>query len=186
MDCCRNRKSKESSEHGVCEEQPESGTLLESATSSTEKNDQRSKEKKLEDHLLQTIKKGEFEEIENEIKPRAFKYCESNSLVMGMKVNFELRKLADSKGPDENRFNQLANSVEEFTTSFLDPLRSDQRWREEFGDGLDEILEDAIQLEQKKVRLKEIDEPICDVMREVPGSIPGFSTTVSYLIQRHT
>lgn len=66
-------------------------------------------------------------------------------------VNFELRKLADSKGPDENRFNQLANSVEEFTTSFLDPLRSDQRWREEFGDGLDEILEDAIQLEQKKV-----------------------------------
>lgn len=67
--------------------------------------------------------------------------------------------MADSKGPDENRFNQLANSVEEFTTTMLDPLRSNQRRREEFGDDLDEILEDAIRLEQKKVRLKEIHQP---------------------------
>ena len=69
-------------------------------------------------------------------------------------VNFELRRLADSKGPDGKRFSLLANSVEEFTTCLLEPLRSDERGREEFGDGLDEILEDAIQLEQKKVRLQ--------------------------------
>ena len=74
--------------------------------------------------------------------------------VFDFKANFELRRLADSKGPDEKRFSLLANSVEEFTTCLLEPLRSDERGREEFGDCLDEILEDAIQLEQKKVRLK--------------------------------
>lgn len=73
-------------------------------------------------------------------------------------MNFELRRVADSKGPDEDRFNQLANSVEEFTTCLLNPLKSDEQGREEFGDALDEILEDAIQLEQKKVRLKEINQ----------------------------
>ena len=37
-------------------------------------------------------------------------------------------------------------------TFWLDPLRYDQKMREEFGNGLDEILKDAIQLNQKKVR----------------------------------
>ena len=45
----------------------------------------------------------------------------------------------------------MANSVESFTTCLLDPLRYDQDRREKFGDGLDEILKDAIQLNQKKV-----------------------------------
>ena len=51
-----------------------------------DKTDERSKEKRLEDSLLQTIKGGNFEEIEREIKPKKLKYCESNSLLMGMKV----------------------------------------------------------------------------------------------------
>ena len=42
--------------------------------------------------------------------------------------------------------------MENFTTFWLDPLRYDQKMCEEFGDGLDEILKDAIQLNQKKVR----------------------------------
>ena len=42
--------------------------------------------------------------------------------------------------------------MESFTTCLLDPLRYDQNRREKFGDGLDEILKDAIQLNQKKVR----------------------------------
>jgi len=103
-----------------------------------------------DDNLLGIIKRGKFEEIESEIKPTAFKYCESNSLLMAMKVNFELRRRANQKGPDEKRFHQLANSVESFTTCLLDPLRYDQDRREKFGDGLDEILKDAIQLNQKK------------------------------------
>lgn len=73
---------------------------------------------------------------------------------MDNQVSFELRKLADNKGPEEERFNQLANAVEEFTSCLLDPLKADQRRREEFGDGLDDILDDAIRLKQKKVPLK--------------------------------
>ena len=49
----------------------------------------------------------------------------------------------------------MANSVEKFTSCFLDPLRYDESKREEFGDGLEEILDDAIQLDQKKVLRKE-------------------------------
>ena len=42
--------------------------------------------------------------------------------------------------------------MESFTTCLLDPLRYDYNRRETFGDKLDEILKDAIQLNQKKVR----------------------------------
>lgn len=45
----------------------------------------------------------------------------------------------------------MANSVEKYTTYYLDPLRYDEIKREEFGDGLEEILDHAIQLDQKKV-----------------------------------
>lgn len=41
--------------------------------------------------------------------------------------------------------------MENFTTCWLDPLRYDQEMYEEFGDCLDDILKDAIQLNQKKV-----------------------------------
>lgn len=86
---------------------------------------------------------------------------------MDNQVSFELRKLADDKGPDEERFTQLANSVEEFTSALLDPLKADKRRREEFGDALDDILDDAIRLKQKKVPLKlnqETCRAICDIV----------------------
>ena len=62
--------------------------------------------------------------------------------------------MAETKGADIERLNQLANSVEEFTTSFLDPMRGDDKLRKDFGvDLLDEVLDDAIEFEQKKVWL---------------------------------
>ena len=49
-------------------------------------------------------------------------------------------------------FNQLANSVEAFTSDLLDPLRSNEKLRERFGISvLDNIIDDAIDLDQKKV-----------------------------------
>ena len=36
--------------------------------------------------LMAMIKGGKFEEIESKLKPSAFMFCETNSLVMGMKV----------------------------------------------------------------------------------------------------
>ena len=66
-------------------------------------------------------------------------------------MSFELRRRAQNKGPDEKRFDELANAVEKFTTCFLDPLRYDDVKCKEFGNGLEEILDDVIQLDQKKV-----------------------------------
>ena len=70
-------------------------------------------------------------------------------------VNHRLRVLANSKGSEGEMFHKLANSVEDFTTRLLDPMQSDQLQREGFGYFiLDDILDDAIDLEQKKVMLK--------------------------------
>lgn len=52
-------------------------------------------------------------------------------------------------------FNRLADSVENFTTRLLDPMQSNQKQRLTFGNFiLDDILDDAIDLEQKKVMQK--------------------------------
>ena len=67
-------------------------------------------------------------------------------------VSCQLRKLADKRGADEERFHHLANTVEAFTYTLLDPLRSNIELREEFGVYvLDHIIDDAIDLDQKKV-----------------------------------
>ena len=39
-----------------------------------------------EQELMDTIKEGNFENIEKEVTPRAFENCEPSSLRMGMKV----------------------------------------------------------------------------------------------------
>ena len=67
-------------------------------------------------------------------------------------VNFELRRLAGKKGPDEEDFTKLANSVDEFTSCLLDPLKSNTEDRHAFGNSLDYLLDAGIELEQKKVR----------------------------------
>lgn len=145
MECFRNCMRKDSLDLAF---RGPNGTLLEQTA--PENEDRRSKRKKTEDDLLQTIKNGEFGEIENKVTPRALKCCESSALLMSMKVSFELRSLGDSKGSDEERFNQLASSVERFTGCLLDPLRADKRRREEFGDAMDAILDEAIQFKQKQ------------------------------------
>ena len=76
--------------------------------------------------------------------------------LFNIQVSYELFKAAEKKGrTDKERFNQLAMSVEKYTSSLLDPLRGNQEEREEFGDALDEILDEALQFRQKKVTLKQ-------------------------------
>ena len=67
-------------------------------------------------------------------------------------MNFELRRLAEKKGPDEEDFTKLANSVDEFTSCLLDPLKSNTEDLHAFGNSLDYLLDAGIELEQKKVR----------------------------------
>ena len=67
-------------------------------------------------------------------------------------MNFELRRKAGKKRPDEEDFTKLANSVDEFTSCLLDPLKSKTEDRHAFGNSLDYLLDVGIEKEQKKVR----------------------------------
>lgn len=66
-------------------------------------------------------------------------------------TNFELRRLARKKGPSEEEFTRLANSVDQFTSCLLDPLKSHTEARHAFGDSLDDVMDAGIEWEQKKV-----------------------------------
>ena len=46
---------------------------------------------------------------------------------------------------------KLASSVDEFTSTLIDPLKSDKPSREAFGDSLDFIIDKAIEYKQMKV-----------------------------------
>ena len=62
-----------------------------------------------------------------------------------------LRYQAHQDRPDVEELDKLANSVEEFTTCLIDPLKSDTKEREAFGETLDLIIDKAIKYKQKKV-----------------------------------
>ena len=47
---------------------------------------------------------------------------------------------------------KLANSVDEFSYSLLNPLKSNVELRHAFADSLDDVMDAAIEMEQKKVR----------------------------------
>ena len=66
-------------------------------------------------------------------------------------ANFKLRNLANEKGPSAEEFTSLAASVDEFTSRLLDPLKSKTEARHVFGNSLDDLMEVAIDWEQKKV-----------------------------------
>ena len=63
----------------------------------------------------------------------------------------ELRVRADKKGPDEEEFTKLANSVDEFSYSLLNPLKLDVELRHAFADLLADVMDKAIDMKQKKV-----------------------------------
>ncbi|KAJ7390564.1 hypothetical protein OS493_024602 [Desmophyllum pertusum] len=111
------------------------------------------KEKKdFEKELKVKIQYGDVDEI-SRITPKDLTECKSNALFTAMKMTFELRQRADKKGPepDEDEFNKIAQSVDEFTCSLLTPLKSNTERRRVFADSLDDVMDTAIELEQKKV-----------------------------------
>jgi len=62
-----------------------------------------------------------------------------------------LQNKARQGRPDVEELKKLANSVDEFTTSLIDPLKSNKQSREAFGDSLDSIIDKAIEDKQMKV-----------------------------------
>lgn len=83
-------------------------------------------------------------------------FTNKNLSYMYQQMNFEVRRRADEKGPDEEEFNKLAHSVDEFTSSLLNPLKSNTENRRIFADSLDNVMENAIELEQKKVKKQDV------------------------------
>ena len=73
------------------------------------------------------------------------------TLYVHYQASSALHQRADKKGPDEEEFTKLANSVDEFSYSLLNPLKSDIEFRHAFADSLDEVMDAAIEMEQKKV-----------------------------------
>ncbi|XP_068736972.1 uncharacterized protein [Montipora capricornis] len=104
-----------------------------------------------ESRLMDTIVTGDVEEITDRLNPRALTKCKNNTLYMAMKASSELRRRADKKEQDEEEFTKLANSVDEFSCSLLNPLKSDIEFRHTFADSLDQVIDDAIEMEQKKI-----------------------------------
>lgn len=68
-----------------------------------------------------------------------------------------LQDKARQERPDVEELKKLANSVDEFTTSLIDPLKSDRPSREAFGNSLDSIIDKAIEYKQMKVEKLVID-----------------------------
>ena len=75
-------------------------------------------------------------------------------LLFFSKVSYELRRLASRKLPNVDDVANMASSVEEFTNRLIDPLKSDINLglRARFEGCFDDVMENAIAFEQKKVR----------------------------------
>ncbi|XP_027049845.1 short transient receptor potential channel 5-like [Pocillopora damicornis] len=113
-------------------------------------NEEVNDRKAFEDSLRKTIKDGDFDEISDKLTPRALTKCNTNALLMAMEVTFKLRRLADKKGPDEEDFNKLAASLDEFISRLFDPLKSGGRLRDVFlSDSIDNVMDAAIEFKQK-------------------------------------
>ena len=69
-------------------------------------------------------------------------------------MSYELRRLASRKLPNVDDVANMASSVEEFTNRLIDPLKSDinRGLRARFESCFDDVMENAIAFEQKKVR----------------------------------
>ena len=73
------------------------------------------------------------------------------TLLAHCQASSALRRRADQKGPDEEEFTKLANSVDEFSYSLLNPLKLHVELRHAFADSLDDVMDKAIDMEHKKV-----------------------------------
>lgn len=93
----------------------------------------------------------EFDDINRKVTVKALMNDEENPLLLAIKVIEKLHERAGKKEPNANDFIHLANRLEEFTLRFLDPLKHQKRWREDFAFNpkTEIILETAIKLEQK-------------------------------------
>ena len=66
-------------------------------------------------------------------------------------MSSNLRNKARQERPDAEEMKKKANLVEEFASTLIDPLKSNDEQREDFSDSLDSIIDKAIEYKQMKV-----------------------------------
>ena len=84
---------------------------------------------------------------------------DANNISVGIKshstslqMNFELCRLANKKGPDEEEFTKLSGSLDEFISCLFDPLKTGGRIRDVFlKASIDDVMDAAIEFKQMKV-----------------------------------
>lgn len=106
--------------------------------------------RKLEENLNEKLASDHFDVIAEAITPKTLGACITNTFSKAFEVSGYLRYQALQDRPDVEELKKLANSVEEFTTCLIDPLKTDTRDREAFGDSLDLIIDKAIEYNQGK------------------------------------
>lgn len=75
-----------------------------------------------------------------------------NPHAISLQINFELCRLANKKGPDEEEFTKLSGSLDEFISCLLDPLKTGGRIRDVFlKASIDDFMDAAIEFKQMKV-----------------------------------
>ena len=75
-----------------------------------------------------------------------------NPHAISLQINFELCRLANKKGPDEEEFTKLSSSLDEFISCLLDPLKTGGRIRDVFlKASIDDFMDAAIEFKQMKV-----------------------------------
>ncbi|XP_068736342.1 uncharacterized protein [Montipora capricornis] len=130
-------------------EESESGINLQELSNNDQ--DEAKEKEEQESRLMKMIKTGDVEDITDRLNPQVLTKCKNNTLYVAMKASSELRRRADKKEQDEEEFTKLANSVDEFSCSLLNPLKSDIEFRHTFADSLDQVIDDAIEMDQKKI-----------------------------------
>ena len=66
-------------------------------------------------------------------------------------MNKILKGLANNVSPEKDDIETLVNSVDEFTSALINPLKSDSDTRNTFQSCFDHVVDKVINTEQKKV-----------------------------------
>ena len=66
-------------------------------------------------------------------------------------MNNRLKDLANSVNPEKDDIETLVNSVDEFMSALINPLKSDNDTRNTFQSCFDHVVDKAISTKQKKV-----------------------------------
>ncbi|PFX17926.1 hypothetical protein AWC38_SpisGene17723 [Stylophora pistillata] len=110
--------------------------------------------KKIEENLDKILCLGSFDAIKEEVTPKTLYCCESNTLLKAFQVTEKLRDLAHEGNPEKDDIEKLEKSLNEFTSTLIDPLKTNAYYKRRLSSDFDHVIDIAIDTKQKKVLYK--------------------------------